>query len=219
MSKYLILFALILIQSCSSGGGDSTTPTDPDTVFNSFPPEFFTSYNKTFNFTGSSNLGDTLTATFSQQTMSETVFLSTPAIPILTQQQVTNTKTGAIANAVGNAYYSTSASDRRYLGHDGDTVTVSATTSPIPETAKIGDIGVIGTYTQNDGSVTTQSWRLDDGSNGRGELVLLFTHKDQFDNLEYNETQKYLIDTSGNVLTMSVVLSYADGTIITFSGS
>ena len=27
MKKYLILFALILIQSCSSGGGDSSTPT------------------------------------------------------------------------------------------------------------------------------------------------------------------------------------------------
>ena len=53
MKKYLVLFALILIQGCSSGGGDGTTPIVPDTVFQLFEAGSFTDgFKVTWNVTG-----------------------------------------------------------------------------------------------------------------------------------------------------------------------
>lgn len=220
MKKYLILFALILIQGCSSSGGDSTTPTDPNTSFSIFPTNYFTSYNKTISLSGSDNAGNNYTLIYSEQTSAQTTFLGTAAIPILTQLQFTNTTTGGILNVTDNSYFSTSASDRHYLGEDGDTPTVSAVTTAIPQTAVIGAFGVIGTYTDNAGDVESSSWRLEDGGNGNAKLLLLFNYKDQFGNSTGSETQTFVIDTNGNRLSMTAVLYYSDtGLTLTLSGS
>lgn len=219
MKKYFILFILILIHGCSSGGGGST-PTDPSTSFSVFPPNYFTSYSKTINLSGSDSTGDQYTVTFSEQTSTQTTFLGTPAIPILTQLQFTNTTTGGFISFIRNDYFTISASDRHYLGDDGDSPTVSAVTTAIPQTATIGDFGVIGTYTDNAGEVESSSWRLDDGFNGRGKLVYLFNYKDQFGNTTGSETQTFIIDESGNRLSMTAeFFDTASGITITLSGS
>ena len=88
MKKYLILFALILIHGC--GGSDDTTyvpsdvPTDPTTVFQTFPTGYFTpGYTETTNYTGTDTAGGTYTATMSEQTQPESSYLDLPAIPKL----------------------------------------------------------------------------------------------------------------------------------------
>ena len=222
MKKYFILFALIIIQGCSSGGGDSAPPTAPDTVFQLFQPGAFTvGFTETMNYTGTDTAGGVWNGTISDQTQSESTFLDQPAIPILSQVKLTNTANGEVISNIGTAYYSTSASDRRYLGYsDSFTSTVSATTTAIPETAKIGDFGVIGTYTDNAGSVDVQSWRLDDGGSGRAKIVQLSTEKDQSGTLELSTTTTTLIDTSGNTISRTLVIFFADINVtLTLNGS
>ena len=218
MKNYFFLLALIIIQGCSSGGGDSSTPA---TSFSLFPPNYFTSYNETINFSGSDSTGDLYTLTLSEKTSAQTTFLTEAAIPILTDIQLTNTSSGGVINITQNSYFSTSATDRRFLGTDGGLIeTVSAVTTVIPQTAVIGASGVIGTYTDNAGDVESSLWRLEDGLSGRAKLIYQFTYTDQFGNSTGSETQTYLIDESGNRLSVTVVFfDTASGVTITLSGS
>ena len=223
-----LIFTLALIGTalisvgCSSGGGDSTTPTDPATEFQLFQPGAFTAgFTETINYTGTDTAGGVWNGTISNLTQPESTFLGQPAIPFLTQVQLTNTANGAVLSDIGTAYYSTLASDRHYLGFSGTaTTTVSAITTAIPETAKIGDFGVIGTYTDNAGSVDVQSWRLDDGGSGRAEIVQLSSESDQFGTLELSSVTTTLIDTSGNTISRTIVIFFADiNETLTLNGS
>ena len=101
--------------------------------------------------------------------------------------------------------------DRRYLGYSDDsTTTVSATTSSLPQTVKIGDFGITGTYTDNAGNVDVKSWRVDDGGSGRARLVSLSTVKDQFGNLVTSSITTDSIDSNGNVISEVIEIFYAD---------
>lgn len=222
VKKYLVLFALIIIQGCSSSGGDSSTATDPNTEFHVFPSGYFTAgYTDTINYTGTGTDGSSYTASLSDQTQTPSTFLGQSAIPILEQLQVTNTSTGATASGISTEYFSTDPNDRHYLGESSTTTTtVTAVTSAIPQIAKIGDIGIIGTYTDNAGGVSERSWRLDDGLNGRAKRVVLTTERDQFGTVTTTITETNLIDTSGNVISSNVVISYHDlGVTLTLNGS
>ncbi|PCJ83691.1 MAG: hypothetical protein COA54_15050 [Thiotrichaceae bacterium] len=224
MKKYLaLLLAVIAIQGCSSGGGDSAPPpTAPDTVFQLFPSNAFTTGSTdTINYTGTDTKGGVWNGTISSQVQSQSTFLGQPAIPVLTQLQLTNTANGAIISNIGTVYYTTTASDRRYLGYsDASSTTVSANTSTIPQTAKIGSFGVIGTYTDNAGAVDAQSWRLDDAGGGRAKVVQLSTEKDQFGNLDISSTTTSVIETSGNRISQTLVIFFANENVtLTLNGS
>lgn len=223
MDWMIVTICLVLsLTGCSSGGGDSAPPTDPNTVFQIFPSGRFTPGNTdTINLTGTDTVGGVYTAIFSMQTQSESTFLGVPAIPILVHVQITNTANGAVASNVGNAYYTPLAADRHYLGYsDTISTTVSSVTEAIPETGKIGDFGVTGTYTDNAGDVDVQTWRIDDGGGGNANIVELSTERDQSGNPTTSSVTTTKIDVNGNMLSMELILFYADTNItITLSGS
>ena len=224
INRLILTLALVgtALVSVGCSSDDAPPATDPATVFQLFEAGSFTAgFTETSNFTGTDTAGGVWSGTISEQTQSQSTFLGQPAIPILAQVQLTNSANGAIISNIGTGYWSTSASDRRYLGYsDSSTATVSATTAAIPETAKIGDFGVVGTYTDNSGSVDVQSWRLDGGTSGQAKIVQLSTEKDQFGNLEVSSTSTAVIDTSGKTLSRILVLFFADtGVTLTLSGS
>jgi hypothetical protein len=211
----LCSFCLITLSACGGGGsgGDGiSNPTDPNTVFRTAPAGSFTpGGSSTQNCTGEDSDGDNYKAVVSTQTQAETTFLGVPAIPIVALVQLTNTSTGAFASNLGTSYASTSELDRRYLGYsDASTTTVAATTSSFPQTVKIGDFGISGTYTDNAGNVEVKSWRVDDGGSGRAKIVSLSTNTDQFGNLATSSTTTGLIDPNGSVLSEVVEIFYAD---------
>ena len=218
----LAVISLISI-GCSSGGGDSAPPpTDPTTEFSLFAPGAFTAgYTFSMNLSGSDSAGGTYTGIMATQTQAQSTFLGQDAIPALLQLQLTNTTTGASINSTTTGYYSTLASDRHYLGSSDSTqTTVSALTTAIPETAKIGQLGIIGTYTYNTGDVQEQSWRLDDGGNGLAKYVVQSTFKDQFGSLLQTTTTTATIDSTGVSHGGQIVIFDApSGITITLNGS
>jgi len=222
-AKGLTLISALILVGCGGGDGASPgVPTDPNTVFRSAPSGYFTDgFSETRNYTGTDSEGGVYTATFSVQTQSQTTFLGVPAIPILGLLQLTNTANGGFVSSTVTVYYTTSASDRHYLGSsDSSTTTVSSITNARPDSGKIGDFGVTGTYTDNAGNVTQQSWRIDDGFNGRARLVSLSTTTDQFGTLMLSTTTTQLIDTSGNVISEELIVFYADvGVTLTLNRS
>lgn len=222
-------FALASVLAIAGCGGDGSTPagdnsdtpagsidipTDTNTSFNLFPPSYFSLYKKTMVLSGSDNTGIIYTMVFTEQNLSQTTFLSAPAIPIRTQTDLENFNTGGFVSEISNNYFSTTAGDRHLLGSDGATTTVLATTTAIPPTAKIGDFGNIGTYTDNVTNVENISWKLEDGFNGDAKLVLLFNFVDG------SEEQTFLISPNGTRKSLSIVLFSLDtGITITLSGS
>lgn len=213
LGSIILYISIFILSSCGGGGGGSSnsTPTDPSTVFSLFPSNYFNvGYSKTYNLSGTDTLGGTYTGTFAVQTQAQTTFLGTPAIPILAQLQLTNTANHASISNIGTLYWTTSASDRHQLGYsDSSSTTVSASTTAIPQTALINNFGNIGTYTANTGDVSVDSWRLDDGYNGRANLVELSTTRDQYSNLLTSSTTTTLIDTSGNPISITLALYIA----------
>ena len=225
LTKLLLTsITLLVLSACGGGGGDSTlTPTDPTTVFQLFPSGRFVEGNsETTNYTGTDTAGGVYTATLSRKTLAESTFLGDPAIPISFQLQLTNSANVAFVSVMGSEYFSPLATDRHYLGFSSSTgtTTVSSTTSAIPQTAKIGDFGVIGTYTDNAGEVDVQSWRLDDGGSGNANAVILSSTSDQFGNLVSSSVEVIKIDVNGNALSSTVtIFDASSGITITLNGS
>ena len=210
MPRYFAVVIVMAITACG-GGGSNSEPTDPNTVFRMSPAGSVTAgSSETNNCTGSDTAGGVFTAVIAQQTQAQTTFLGEPATPIVTQLQLTNTATGRFVSTVGTSYFSPSEVDRRYLGYsDNSSTTVAATTSPFPQTVKIGDFGNTGTYTDNAGDVEVRSWRVDDGGSGKAIFVILSNKINQFGTLQISSVTNSLIDTSSNVISQSIDVYYA----------
>ena len=187
--KYYIFIAIVTIFSLSGcgGGGSSTTPTDPNTVFSLFPSAYFTlGYSESYTLTGTDTGGGVFTGSYSIQTQSQSTFNGNPAIPFAVSLQLNNTASGAFVTAIGTGYYSTTISNLHNLGFTNTTfgtTTVSASTTALPTTATIGNFGSVGTYTDSAGDTDVDTWRLDDGGNGNAKLVFSTTTTDQFEQL------------------------------------
>ena len=178
--------------------------TDPNTVFQLFPSTYLTAgYQESYNLTGSDTLGGTHTGSYFVQTQSQTTFNGDPAIPLSLLLEWTNTQTNTFISIPATDYFSTSLGDMRYVGFVQDTTVVSATTSQIPQTGKIGDFGNVGTYTFNDSSQDVVTWRLTDGQNGRAYLVISTTSNDQSGNLDSSDEVKYLLAQDGTRLALT----------------
>jgi len=213
-NKYKLLGTLtllaVLISGCGGGGGGTSpntggsgNPTDTNLSFKLFPDNYFLNYNVSANLAGSDNKGNTYTGSSAENSLPETTFLSEYAIPIETIINFTASNVG-FAAVTQNQYFGTNASDRRFLGVDGDITTVSANTFTIPTTAKIGDSGTAGTYTDNSGSISTLTWDIKDGFDGNAKLTLLTTTNDQLGNLDNTFSTTYLIKPDGTRLSVEL---------------
>jgi len=206
----LIVLIVFFISGCGSsntstavnpGGG---APTNTTIDFNLFPPNFFNGYNVATSLVGTDNIGLTYTGSISEKTLTPSVFLSKSSIPLETKIEF-RASNGGFADALINTHYSSDPNNRELLGVDGDIVTVSANTTVIPETAKIGDSGMIGTYVDSRGFETSLSWRLDDGQNGNAKLVLLNNTNDQLGTLDNTVSTSYLIQPNGNRISIELI--------------
>ncbi|HHH47276.1 MAG TPA: hypothetical protein ENK51_00080 [Gammaproteobacteria bacterium] len=205
--------------STSPGPGGSGTPTDTNIDFNLFPDNYFADYAASANLTGSDNLGNTYTGNAAEKTLPETTFLGESAIPIEVKISF-NASNGGFAAITQNQYFNTNASDRRFLGIDGDIVTVSASTAAIPATARIGDSGTAGTYTDNTGSTSTLKWSLEDGFNGNAKLIFLTSTTAPSGALDNTFTTTYLIQPDGTRLSVEIKTFNATvGMEVTLSGN
>jgi hypothetical protein len=224
----IISLGIALLSACGSGGGGgdasstpAPVPTDTNIAFQSFPPSHFSAgYKETYQLTGNDTAGGTYTATISVTTLAQSTFNSQPAIPVQSLVNITNTSTGAFVTGTGTSYFSVDSASRMYLGFtDSDGITHTAVSlNVIPQSAKIGDFGTVGTYTG--ASESTQIiWQLTNANNGLANQVLSETTMIS-GNLEFSEETSYVIDQSGNRKSVTAKIYYADsGITITLSGN
>jgi len=223
--SFLLILCVLLLSACGGGGGASTntnngagTPTGTSIDFNIFPPGFFTSYNVSANLSGSDIRGGTYTGTTADALQIQTTFLGDPALPV--QGVISFTiSNGGFGTATLFSYFSTAANDRRFLGVSGDVTTVSANTSAIPLTAKIGNSGVMGNYMDNAGFNTSVTWRLDDGFNGRANLMITNVTTDASGAIDNTMQTTYLIEPDGSRVSVKYVTTNLNvSNVVTLTG-
>lgn len=136
---------------------------------------------------------------------------------------LTNTKTNAFVTATGIDYYSTDITNLMYFGWTDSigSIFTPVTMNIIPQTAMIGASGVIGSYSGSGtavGETDTFTWQLTNANNGLANLVIADS---TFTGSTFDSSTKttYVIDQQGNRQSVTVVISYANGVIVTLSGN
>ena len=227
MKKYLVLFALIFIQGCSSGGdsASSSTPTDTSLVYSTFPAAYFDgSYSASYSLTGSYSNGEKVTATVGEQSGSTATFNSNNVKTIDKNIFLKNVSTGAVVNNLGELYYSTDINNLTYEGTFSflDGVSAFSTSSKvIPLSGTIGDFGNVGTYTRTDGQNFTQSWSIQDGFNGKAKFVMTVVQKDASNVLFATSIESWTISQNGTreAIKVEVTLHQSGNLTLTLSSS
>lgn len=211
----LILITSLFLSGCGGGGSDAPgagdghgTPTDTSIDFTIFPPNFFTNYSASADLTGTftgSILGDVeLTGSLTEVLQAQTTFLGSAAIPYLTTTTFTSTA-GIGGTAQLTSYYNMEENNRRFLGVSGEVNIVSATTTAMPQTARIGESGNIGTYVADDGMTSVISWSLEDGFNGNAKLILSNQTNNASGAPDNTVTTTYLIQADGTRLSVELI--------------
>jgi hypothetical protein len=223
--KFVLFLSVLLLVACGGGSGGSDSgstfvPTDPNTVFQLFPPGGPTvGESSTVNLSGTDNFGDSWTASGSSQVQADTTFLGESVRPTLTILNLTYVPTGAFVNVTSTSYTRYDAGAVYRIGiSDTSTTTVSFIANPVPYTAKIGDLGIVGTYTNNVGDVTTQTWEIADAGSGRAKAILRSSTVDQFSTLISSSVDTTVILPDGTtVSTIVEVTLFNPDVVITLS--
>jgi len=214
----IAVLLLIALSGCGGGGSDFV-PTDPNTVFEIEKPGGQSiGSSDSYTLSGTDSDGDRWTLSISSQVQADTTFLGESVRSIYAIGQLTYLPTGGIANTSVIVYYKYEANGFYLIGDSGDTTTIANTAKLVPYTGMIGDLGEIGTYTNNVGDVTTETWELSDGGNGLANWIVRSTTFDQYGNLIIGTVESALINPDGTVVSRKATLSYYDfGYTIEFS--
>lgn len=205
---------LFLLTACGGGGGSgsddngesplSGTPTDGNTDFALFPPGFFDEgFNSSLGIEGKDNQGRNYSGIYGQFTEGPGSVGSEPAWGVRTKVVFQGEGLSAVANTV--EYYSLDPSNRRLMGYTGDNQSATVTgLTAIPETARIGDSGSVGVFTNSDGSTFALEWWLEDGYNGRALLVQKSVGHTASGELDNSTETRYLIEPDGSRIWMEL---------------
>lgn len=225
---FIIFILTFTLAGCGGGSDDAVTntPTDPTLDFSTFPSTFFNgNYTATYSLTGSLTSGSStigLTAIWDVTSGNNSLFNSQSVNPIMETLEVAfaNNQIDSVSN---EDYYSTDVNDLQVLGSYNLTSGVTSTattTNRIPLTAKIGESGNIGTYSQTDGNTTTVTWVMEDGFNGRAKLAITYTERNASNVLESTETHRWIIEQSGRRIGVEATsTSYSLNATLTASGT
>ena len=201
----LTMFLAVCLAACGGGGGDAA-PSNPDGFFSTFPAGYFTDgYREAYSLIGADQRLTDYTGNISIQTGAKTTFNGTSAVPVSVIFNLTNTETSAFNTETVTMYYSTDLNDLRFLGSESVTLGIVSTaisTTAIPKTARIGDFGNIGTYTDSTGDTDVKTWQITGFSNGRVFFVDFTSTTDQFGNLDVTSEEKYSINEKGDHLLL-----------------
>jgi len=205
--KSFIVFVImiILLSGCvDTSDSEEGENTGSNVDFRLFPSNYFTDYDVSANLVGSDSRGYILTGSITERTLPISTFLGEDSVEIEIKTEFTASNNAGVALATVNSHYNTDTNNRRFLGVSSDVETVSATTSVIPQTAKIGDSGSIGVYISNASFETTLSWRLEDGLNGNAKLIFSDTTNNQSGDPDNTFTTTYLIRPDGTRLSVQL---------------
>jgi len=208
--------SILALSGCGGSGSGDVVTASPDTIFLLNEPEFAEpGGSRTFNLSGTTNQGVSLSSTISTSRQADTVFNGQAARQFDTLITISFTGGGTIA--VSTTAYETP--DGRFLGSvDNDTGVQGFPAGPqsgLPESATIGAFGFLGNTSYSDGSTSSANWRLDPqpGSTTRAQLVEFISAQ----NPSFDAVSTRVIDTAGHTVSIKVSFFYPDGLVVDLS--
>lgn len=225
----IIVLLSITLVACDKGDNGSSSqaniPTDRTLEFSLFPATYFGgSYSAYYSLVGAMSNGDGVRATFSTQSGSTATFNTQSVTTIEELTAITNATTGAVTTSLREIYYSTDMNNLTILGEyrtiDGVTI-IATSPSVLPVTAKIGDFGMVGTYTLSDGTSSSVTWSLEDGYNGKAKLIITTTVQNASNTLYSTTVNSWTISQDGTRGALRITVTYhqQNNLTLTMSGN
>ena len=186
---------------------DDVTPIDP--AYQLFPAGFFSlGYQEQYILSGvATNSGSTFQGTHIELNEGNTMFDNQTAIRVRVQNEWTDENSIPFENGAFS-FYSTESSNRKLLGTEDlftQDVFILANPEVIPETAEIGDSGVIGIDTNASNETITQTWSLDTAPSGRAYLIFATEVRDATGAVTFIGNTTYEIEQNGNRVSMTIL--------------
>lgn len=210
-----LLFIVVLILSACGGGGGGSGNGDPDPnpgnteeSFRLFPQGYFVAgYREEFDIEGENIFGE-YEGTILTVTESEAIFNGSQAVPVRTFTDWHNKLDVEDAVALeGVDYFSTAEDDRRRLGNFFTTFLITAVANSnevLPVTAKFGDEGTAGIFSDSVGETIEITWKLEDAGNNKAKLTWQSTSKFPDNSIHIISTTSYIIGKDGKRESLTI---------------
>ncbi|HQV31620.1 MAG TPA: hypothetical protein PKV71_07080 [Calditrichia bacterium] len=207
MKRFAVFIALMmsifLLLNCSE---DSTGPTE-EPSYQLFPNGYFsTGFREEYSLVGSSQSGTQFTGTHLELTQSPVTFGGQQTAPVTIRDEWADNLGGSFLTSTAY-FYSTDGDNRQLLGIQDQLTTgilTPTTSTAMPVSAKIGDSGQVGVYSDGQGNTLTQTWELQAGENGRAKMVLANQVRDANNTLVTDGNVTFQIDEGGTRYGMTI---------------
>jgi hypothetical protein len=199
----LIMLMLSTLIGCGGGGGggdsSTNTPTDPNQVFSlAFFKDTTVGTLYTSNLTGSDSLNNSITGSV---TFTNRVQELLGGIMVTPRDLIYSLNIGGTPLTItSTSYIDNSGYNVRLEIQTTGVTCIPASPTAFPDTVQIGDAGILPTLTCDDNTTFEENWRVEDGYNGKINLVTSGVQKDQFNALLNTSEVKYIIDSSNAVV-------------------
>lgn len=217
-TRHLLYTLLLAIGLTGCGGGGSETPTDPNATFRLGGNPLHVMRGMQVDLTGKDSDGDAWEGAVRVRALSPTTFGGEPVTPFQGATTLTHRPSGGFAHGVDTLYVNAAGHTVYSISDDGVECALEAP-GDMPQTARIGEFGVIDAMTCSDGTRETGSWSLESAGNGRAVLVLSERTRDQYGSDEAFEETRLRITTGGAAEHVTIRVALAGLGTITMSGS
>jgi len=222
----LFLSMTFLFLNC--GGKDGSSEHKENNDFKLFPDNFFIpDYHESSTLTGKEIEGLKISAFYNLNNDSDSYVINGEYAVLINETITTlgNAEMWLMPSTYRTIYFSNSPTNRRMLAQSksppyGYGITIPCTSAgTLPLSAKIGDSGMVATFTYDDGAVENIFWKITDAANDLANLILSTTITDPDGNAKSSEEDIYLIDHEGNRKSITVIMyNPIDDITMTLSG-
>ena len=216
------IFLLVVMASCSSGGGGSANQSSTGkSVDLSIVKGYITGTaaagsKMSFMMSGTDNTGQVWEGNITFVSDGETTFESED----VTKSITTFSRTKPMVRTVTSADYYLKSSGTFYKEVDslGNIYVPGKQNPAFPDSANIGDSGILGDDVCSDGTSATKTWQLEADSNGNSKFIAFRINRDASNVETYMTKATLYLDSSGNPYKYSITITYSDGTTFSLSG-
>lgn len=200
-----LLLSLLLINACSES---ATEPTPTEPTYQLFPNGYFsTGFREEYTLTGSSSNGETHSGNLFILAQASETFNGVAVASILTQSSWTDVSTGAMHSSAGEDKWTLDNNDRRRLAVENPLsgqIFLATTPQTIPTTAKIGESGSFGTYTDQNGNSEVLTWRLESAGNNQAKFTIASRVSDSSGAAFSENDSSFIVGEDGTRSSMTI---------------
>lgn len=221
MKRIYFIFLVALLFGCSSGGsgGDNSST---DVLFSTTPDGYYQEgYKESYSITGTDTRGGRYTGNFYINTRERTMIDGSNLTPLESLFNLTNTANNVFISALSTTYIGLDKNPVLMINHESGVTYTPVSIGRTPETAEIGSIGALTTWSGDDGTVMSGNWALEKNENANlADLVSMMTIKNQLNEIIVYQEMIQTIEKTGAKRGLKIKWQYpGTGLVINLTGT